>query len=580
MSVTIRCVFLIVASTPLFGRASATGYCEQGGSTAAVTVASGVYSGFTTPAVQISYPSCTVTVSLLAGGSFTIYSDNSGTPIGTGTSVAFTATSTGLWTFFGDANNYVVTLSGGGISSPFAINVYLPGTAAGITTLNTLTASTQTFATGTAGTDFGISSSGSIHTFNLPTASASNRGLLSTSDWSTFNSKQAALSVTAPITLASNTIGITLPLTIGQGGTGQITQTLAFNALSPLTTKGDLLTFNGTNSIRHAVGTDGQCWVADSAQADGLNWKNCASVPVGVASGGTGATTLTGSLIGSGTSAVTAVAAGSQLQSLRRKPNQTTTTYEFALPPYVVSSDFDFPSQAPGGSLTGGVGASATLTPCPLGVNGTDTSHYIYLSGGTGTAEAVVLTGGSCTSGASTGTVTFTPANSHSGAWTITSATNGVQEGICYLPSGNNKVVIPAGTTTLNANVSFCGQTSAVIEVSNGVTLSGAGTLPSVTVSGAYVINNRSGALYPNKGANITSATTIAPVAGISHVTGTTTITTITAPAGFTTGCIVLIPDGLWVTTTGGNIALGTTAVVSKALTMCYDGSLWYPSYN
>lgn len=50
--------------------------------------------------------------------------------------------------------------------------------AAGITTLNTLTASTQTFATGTSGTDFNISSATSTHTFNIPSASTSNRGLV------------------------------------------------------------------------------------------------------------------------------------------------------------------------------------------------------------------------------------------------------------------------------------------------------------------------------------------------------------------------------------------------------------------
>lgn len=59
----------------------------------------------------------------------------------------------------------------------------------GITSLSGLTGATQTLATGTSGTDFNISSSGTTHTFNIPTASASNRGLLSTSDWSTFNGK-------------------------------------------------------------------------------------------------------------------------------------------------------------------------------------------------------------------------------------------------------------------------------------------------------------------------------------------------------------------------------------------------------
>lgn len=66
------------------------------------------------------------------------------------------------------------------------------GAAGGITTLNTLTATTQTFATGTTGSDFNISSSGSTHTFNIPTASASNRGALSSSDWTTFNNKASS----------------------------------------------------------------------------------------------------------------------------------------------------------------------------------------------------------------------------------------------------------------------------------------------------------------------------------------------------------------------------------------------------
>lgn len=48
----------------------------------------------------------------------------------------------------------------------------------GITTLNTLTGSTQTFATGTSGTNFNISSVGTTHTFNIPDASITNRGVV------------------------------------------------------------------------------------------------------------------------------------------------------------------------------------------------------------------------------------------------------------------------------------------------------------------------------------------------------------------------------------------------------------------
>jgi hypothetical protein len=59
----------------------------------------------------------------------------------------------------------------------------------GLNALNGLTAQVQYFATGTSGTDFGISSATDTHTFNLPTASATNRGALSSADWTTFSGK-------------------------------------------------------------------------------------------------------------------------------------------------------------------------------------------------------------------------------------------------------------------------------------------------------------------------------------------------------------------------------------------------------
>jgi len=83
----------------------------------------------------------------------------------------------------------------------------------GLTALNGLTKQVQYFSVGTSGTDFNISSSVATHTFNLPTASAVNRGALSSADWTTFNSKQNALTLTTsgssgPATLIGATLNI------------------------------------------------------------------------------------------------------------------------------------------------------------------------------------------------------------------------------------------------------------------------------------------------------------------------------------------------------------------------------------
>ena len=79
--------------------------------------------------------------------------------------------------------------------------------AGGIASLNGLTANTQYLAVGTSGTDFNISSVLDTHTFNLPSASATNRGALLSEDWTTFNGKMANVFTSLGDMVYSNAAG-------------------------------------------------------------------------------------------------------------------------------------------------------------------------------------------------------------------------------------------------------------------------------------------------------------------------------------------------------------------------------------
>ncbi|HEX3451008.1 MAG TPA: hypothetical protein VHS97_22330, partial [Isosphaeraceae bacterium] len=134
--------------------------------------------------------------------------------------------------------------------------------------------------------------------------------------------------------------------------------------------------------------------------------------------------------------------------------------------PYQMSSAHNFAPQSPGGSL--GVGTNQiTISPVPQGLNGSDAKHYLLISGGTGAQEAVLITGGSAVAGAPSGTLFITCANTHSGAWTIGSATAGIQEACIHAvaAAATAGVVWVSGSVTVYAKIS----------VPAGITITGAG---------------------------------------------------------------------------------------------------------
>lgn len=87
----------------------------------------------------------------------------------------------------------------------------------------------------------------------------------------------------------TNPANFNATLAIANGGTANTAKQAAFDALSPLTTKGDIVAYSSTNA-RLPVGTNAQILVADSTQTLGMKW---ASVTGTVTSFAITSTTLT-----------------------------------------------------------------------------------------------------------------------------------------------------------------------------------------------------------------------------------------------------------------------------------------------
>ena len=133
--------------------------------------------------------------------------------------------------------------------------------------------------------------------------------------------------------ISSGTTWAGATITIANGGTGQTTASAAFNALSPITTTGDLIIGTGTNTAtRLGIGTNGYVLTSNgttaswAASTGGVTSFSAGSTGLTPSTATTGAITLAGTLAvangGTGTS-TPSIVAGTNVTVSGTWPNQT-----------------------------------------------------------------------------------------------------------------------------------------------------------------------------------------------------------------------------------------------------------------
>jgi hypothetical protein len=174
--------------------------------------------------------------------------------------------------------NLVTDLAGKQATGNYITNLTGDATATGPgsvpITLATVNANVGSFGSSTSIPSFTVNAKGLI------TAASENPVIApaGTLSGTTLNPTVVSSSLTSVGTITSGTWNGT-NIAIANGGTGQSTKSTAFDALSPLTTKGDILGYSTTND-RVPVGTDGQLLTADSTQTLGVKWNSFGSLGI------------------------------------------------------------------------------------------------------------------------------------------------------------------------------------------------------------------------------------------------------------------------------------------------------------
>lgn len=540
----------------------------------------------------------TLTTPIIGSAGFTLNGSTSGTTIVNANATA------GSWTLTlpssagtngyvlqtdGSGNTSWVAQSGGGGGSGTVTSVSFTG---GLITVAT---PTSTPALTVAGTSGGVVYFSSASTWASSTALAANALVIgggagaapSTTTTGTgvltalgtavgsagaFVVNGGALGTPSSGTLTSATglplsTGVTGTLPIANGGTGQTTASAAFNALSPITTTGDLIIGNGTNSAtRLAIGNNGYVLTSNgttaswAASTGGVTSFSAGSTGLTPSTATTGAITLAGTLaVANGGTGVT-VSTGASSVALRDANANLTVNSVFEGFTSVAAAGTTTTltaSSAPTYLVTGSGGQTFQLpdaTTLPAGAifsfNNNQTSGTVVVKNNTGTTLVTLQSGAFVD-------VTLLVNSPAAGSW----------DTHAQAPSN-----VSWSTNTLDWAGSITSSTW------NGVAVAAnrGGTAQSTYATGdilyASATNTLSKLAASTNGYVLTLASGVPSWAAVSGGGGTYTRTTITATAGqtsftaaYTVGYVEVYLNGVLLNSADYTATSGTAIVLATA---------------